>query len=539
MNTTLPISIEAYLKEAGFSQTEMLVLRKLLENDSLTIRELATKMGKSPGLVDQAVKKMMKKTIVRRDTINGQPKYLIHSLDAVVQWVKSDMKGRKEMLEKRQENFESFIQTLKMDKARPDMEHFSGLEGIQKAYDKIISVGGEILTMMPILYLAEDDPLRAFRVDLFRRRQVRKIFQRVLAPDSPLARRFQSRDMFEYRKTVLVPESELPLTFEKTIVGDTIAYIDHKGQNACFLKFPDLAKSERAIFEALWNRTLTRERNGEGTVSAGVGGRVPLKTDMVSKIREFILSPRSICMLVLFALLSGVLTFGLSINNHRLNAERMKDKVSSIAVTGALQFNPNDIQNLRVENDWKKPEWKRVVELLKEMRERNDSILFAYIIRENPLDEKKMEFVSDAYSLNPYANTDDDPVNNVDVNQNGVIDGPDILQWPGQPYDTAPDEAFEAYQSSKTTTNFYEDQWGKVITGYAPIRDLHSKTIALLAIDMSAAKLDQLDGETLKPLYAFVGFFILFIFVRIAVENHALFSFAVPLFSRKRWGSLE
>lgn len=300
MNTSLPISIEAYLKEAGFSQTEMLVLRKLLENDSLTIRELATKMGKSPGLVDQAVKKMMKKTIVRRDTINGQPKYLIHSLDAVVQWVKTDMKGRKEMLEKRQENFESFIQTLKMDKSRPDMEHFSGSEGIRKAYDKIITVGGEILTMMPILFLAEDDPLRAFRSDLFRRRQVRRIFQRVLAPDSPLARRFQSRDMLEYRKTVLVPESELPLPFEKTIVGDTIAYIDHKSQNACFLKFPELAKSERGIFECLWVRTLRNEKNGEGTVSAGV-------THTVAPLRAGILS-RNGCAMGFCAFLSGALT---------------------------------------------------------------------------------------------------------------------------------------------------------------------------------------------------------------------------------------
>ncbi len=127
MNATLPLSVESYLKEAGFSQTEMLILRKLLEEDSLTIRELGIKMGKSVGLIDQAMKKLISKKIIRKENMNGQPKYLINSLDAVVHWVKADMHGRKEMLEKRQQNFESFIATLKVDKKRPDMEHQAGL----------------------------------------------------------------------------------------------------------------------------------------------------------------------------------------------------------------------------------------------------------------------------------------------------------------------------------------------------------------------------------------------------------------------------
>ena len=52
MNAVLPAGIESYLKEAGFSATEMLLLRKLVEEDSLTIRELASKTGKSTGVLD-------------------------------------------------------------------------------------------------------------------------------------------------------------------------------------------------------------------------------------------------------------------------------------------------------------------------------------------------------------------------------------------------------------------------------------------------------------------------------------------------------
>ncbi len=513
MNTSLPLSIETYLKEAGFTQTEMLILRKLLEHNSLTIRELATKMGKSTGLIDQAMKKLMSKQIIKRETINGHPMYQIHSLDAVVQWVKTDMKGRKETLEKRQENFETFIATLKVDKHRPDMEHFSGIEGVEKAYDKLLAVGGEILTMMPVLYLAEDDPLRAFRVDLFRRRQVRKIFQRVLAPDSPLARRFQSRDMFEYRKTLLVPESELPITFEKTIAGGTVAYIDQKNLNACFLNFPEIAKTESATFEALWNRTQSDEKNGNGPVSAAATQTlVPLSTRIFSRLREFFLGKRSIVALIIFAMLSGILTFGLYKTNRDLNLERLKEKVMSIASTGALQFDAADIDAVWKPEDITKPQYAKLVATLNLIRRSNTDIQYAYIMRKTE-DPKKLAFVADADSLHPNQKKD--------LNGDGVIDDADALNTPGELYasDHFPN-MLEAFLHPISDTGI--DQWGTFISGYAPIRDGNGQVLAIVGIDMFSSNLDRLSASSFTPLYAFIGFFLLFMLIRFWFENRSL-----------------
>jgi DNA-binding MarR family transcriptional regulator len=61
MTTSLPAGIESYLKEAGFSATEMLIIRKLVEEDCLTLRELAGKTGKSTGVLDLAMKKLLQK----------------------------------------------------------------------------------------------------------------------------------------------------------------------------------------------------------------------------------------------------------------------------------------------------------------------------------------------------------------------------------------------------------------------------------------------------------------------------------------------
>ena len=66
-------------------------------------------------------------------------------------------------------------------------------------------------------------------------------------------------------------------------------------------------------------------------------------------------------MLAALFVLSGLLTYGLYQQSAALNFKRMQDTVQSIASTGAIQIDPADIDALQVEEDWKKPEWVKVV----------------------------------------------------------------------------------------------------------------------------------------------------------------------------------
>lgn len=552
MIAILPASIETYLKDAKFSTTEILVIRKLLEEDALTLRELATKTGKSTGVLDQAVKKLLGKGIVNKKAINDGFKFTMGSLRPILDWMEKDMEQKYDMLERRHQNFEAFIESLAIDKGRPEMQYFDGEEGIKRAYIKLLDPKQELLCYWPMDCNWEDHPLKEFYVQYFRERHRRQIFSRVISHDNSFGRRFQSRDPFEYRKTILVPEADLPLPFEKLIAGDVVACFNHKQKQACFIKYPEFAHAERMLFENHWKEIERKQREPAAIASATeteatdepVLSHVPaieLRTKVLSQLRDFFLSKGSLVSFAIFLAIAGAVTFGLYKQNEYANLQRMREKVESIAATAALQFDAKDLDALQIEKDWKKPEWAKVVRQLESVRKSNADLIYAYIIRSTKERPDELEFVSDSHSINPYANVDADPKNDVDVDpsdvfvvNNGVTStGANYLQWPGQSYPNAPKEALQAVHGTAplSSQNFYTDQWGTMITGYAPVKDEQGNTVAVVGVDMTVGKLEQLKQESFALLWYLFGFFVLFVVIRFVVMHQSLLKEVWGIFS--------
>lgn len=215
-----------------------------------------------------------------------------------------------------------------------------------------------------------------------------------------------------------------------------------------------------------------------------------------------------------------ILTAGVSwlLYRHTVNllTENLRERLVSIATTQAANINAADIEELKVEDDWKKPEWRKVVSQLKKAKDSNENIVFMYIFRKKEVNPSEMEFVADAESINPYANLDTDPKNDVDANGDGIIeaDGADNLQWPGQDYPEPPIETFESYNGHPMTSHeLYEDDYGQVLTGYAPIKDDKGNIVAILATDIRADDFFTVTTQTLYPFLLFVFFLVLAIVV--------------------------
>lgn len=197
----------------------------------------------------------------------------------------------------------------------------------------------------------------------------------------------------------------------------------------------------------------------------------------------------------------------------KLLADNLRERLLSISITEAANLNPDDVAALQVEDDWKKPEWSRVVRSLKAAKDANKDIVFMYLFRRSAIDPAAMEFIADAESINPYANTDADPTNNVDANSDGIIepDGADKLQWPGQPYMEAVDipETQKAYSGPLTVAEPYQDSYGPVYTGYAPITNASGTVVAILGTDIRTGDFFTITQQTFYPFVLFIVFLVL------------------------------
>jgi DNA-binding Lrp family transcriptional regulator len=521
--TALPHAIEQYLLASGFSPTEILILRHLLEGGAMTLRELAGKTGKSTGVLDSASKKLLKKQILTRETVNDSPKLTLGSLDALVQWVHEDRKRTIGEMERREKDLQSFVDSLETTVNRADIQHYDGLEGLQKAYMKLLrECRGQMCHFLPVRTTEVDDPLRDFFVQYFRLRRKQGVVTRVIARDTPLGRRYQSRDIFEYRETLLVPEGTYAFGTEKVVAGDYVGTFNHAEQKAFIIRSKEMADGERAFFEGMWKSEKEKEAEkkkqelvtGE-PVEEGHGepDDVEIKTRLASALREFFLSRKSVaafgCIVVLAAVVTGVL--------YRRQAattlERVREQVTGIAASAAAQFDPEDLAKLRTVDDIHSPEYRKVVEMLHEIRKSNEHIAYAYIMR--PTDDPDyFTFVADADSLNPSVE--------VDLSGDGVMNEADHLSQPGELYKDRGDSLSQARHAPTADSQPYTDQWGTWIAGAAPIRDSHGNTVAIVGFDRDAKDVQKLTLDAFQPAVWFLVFFFLFSVSRFAAFNRSL-----------------
>lgn len=150
-------------------------------------------------------------------------------------------------------DFHHFIDSIHLDENRPKMEYFEEEDGLQKAFIRILAMQqGDMLQWLPIIYREEDDPLIGIRKEQIRQRKLNHIPLRVIAHDTALGRRYQSRDVFSARTSKLISSHTCPIVFEKIVVGDTVVCINTSPLRVCFIQYPELANVERLLFESFW-----------------------------------------------------------------------------------------------------------------------------------------------------------------------------------------------------------------------------------------------------------------------------------------------
>lgn len=196
----------------------------------------------------------------------------------------------------------------------------------------------------------------------------------------------------------------------------------------------------------------------------------------------------------------------------------IRTRLQNIATAAALSIDGDLLDGIKGPADMDTPVFRKIVQDLQSIQSLPD-IRFAYILRKTE-DPRFLEFVADADALRT--------VEELDHNKNGVVDFDELSGVPGQSYDITDNvllqgAAFLRSTSDETPT---VDQWGPLISGYAPIaRRSNGQINAVLGVDMVADDFFTISQSIFSPLaLLFVFAIALFIagFVAVYVEERQL-----------------
>jgi signal transduction histidine kinase len=176
---------------------------------------------------------------------------------------------------------------------------------------------------------------------------------------------------------------------------------------------------------------------------------------------------------------------------------QLRETLRSTAAAAAMQFRGEDLDVIRGRDQMHLPIFISTVGRLKEIRSNVPNIRFAYIMRRTE-DENVLTFVADADSLSTPSQ--------LDANKNGVLEDSEMASLPGDLYNIADVPMIkEAFLHPAVDDTFTYDQWGRTISGYAPImRSDNGKIVAILGLDMDANTFEAVSESVLSPLLSFL-----------------------------------
>ncbi len=185
---------------------------------------------------------------------------------------------------------------------------------------------------------------------------------------------------------------------------------------------------------------------------------------------------KQIALFLIFVILVCVLAYlGIQKLRERALVDEVGKRLMAIAVTAVDDFDPADLNELHFARDMKKEAYQRVFKKLNEIRDKNPEITFAYFARPTE-DPMLFEFIVDADSNwnlpthTPYS-----------INQKADESEKYENIWPGFVYYDY-SHCFSGNLSKGKICFFVLDQWGKAVSGVAPIIE-KGKVVAILGLD--------------------------------------------------------
>jgi len=190
---------------------------------------------------------------------------------------------------------------------------------------------------------------------------------------------------------------------------------------------------------------------------------------------------------------------------------QVKDHLIAVTTVGAELFTGEELDRIRGPEDADSPVYRSTVEKLKSIMDADTNIYSVYLMRRTD-DPMTLSFIADAEALLSFEEQD--------VNGDGVLDETERIPLPGELYDVSevPMMQQQAFLRTVTDESFTEDQWGRYISGYAPVYRSDGSVAGIIGIDILDTQISALS-QRLFP----ITILILLVFFGLMVFSYTLF----------------
>jgi len=162
--------------------------------------------------------------------------------------------------------------------------------------------------------------------------------------------------------------------------------------------------------------------------------------------------------------------------------ETTRDELQALATVIATQIDGDALQKLTL-GDENTTEFIAIRDQLAAMRDANEEILYVYTMR---MDGDSVRFIVDA----DYGTTDD----------GAAID---------EAYDVTTAALLGGFAGPTADETFYTDQWGTLLSGYAPVRNSNGDIVAIVGVDMDSSRVLARQDFVGSTIYMVIGVSIL------------------------------
>lgn len=199
--------------------------------------------------------------------------------------------------------------------------------------------------------------------------------------------------------------------------------------------------------------------------------------------------------------LAAIITYILFFYTQGLLKDRLQERIVAIASSGASQIDYKDIESITSLEDLEKPEAKYLAQKLSSLRDANNNLRFAYILRRTD-DPDVLEFVMDAESL--------DSKDLQEKRAGESLADDELAPLPGDSFEIAdyPSLRNEAFNYPAAENDLQKDQWSTQLSAYAPIFNEAGTAIAVLGVDVEVTDYTARVNATLLPFLLFILFLI-------------------------------